>query len=418
MNPRDQSLNKQLIGDSFFYLLTKIIPGLAGLLSVIVFLRWVGPDGYGQLTLILSFIMAVGALSAGWLNQSVLRYCSQDENKEEFSPAIFNGLLISILIGFIILLFSSQFLLEMDFLSFIISFIALASIILFRLKTVHHQANLNPKYVTRITAIQSILGFMIPLTILINVNHYLGILSGLALAYLFTSYRYLIGLNKSKIKTIFSPNILLKKYIDFGLPLSFRIALGLFIPFIDRWLIMFFYSESITGLYAGYSEIILRVFSIILFPITLAIHPRVTKLWNDDKKRESLALVRKGIWIQSGIFLLSFIIFYVFESQFFELSLFLIPDLNSDFKSLGIPLLIAGSLWQVSLLIHKPLELKENPIKMVWAIVFALAVAIIGNGIFLPKLGVIATAYSSIASASVYILMIIFFMMKANQFNK
>jgi O-antigen/teichoic acid export membrane protein len=171
-------------------------------------------------------------------------------------------------------------------------------------------------------------------------------------------------------------------------------------------------------LYAGYSEIILRVFSIILFPITLAIHPRVTKLWNDDKKRESLALVRKGIWIQSGIFLLSFIIFYVFESQFFELSLFLIPDLNSDFKSLGIPLLISGFLWQVSLLIHKPLELKENPIKMVWAIVFALAVAIIGNGIFLPKLGVIATAYSSIASASVYILMIIFFMMKANQFNK
>jgi len=80
--------------------------------------------------------------------------------------------------------------------------------------------------------------------------------------------------------------------------------------------------------------------------------------------------------------------------------------------------LFAGFLWQVSLLLHKPLELKEKPIKMVWAIVFALGIAIVGNGIFLPKLGVIATAYSSIASASVYILMIIFFMMKENRFNK
>jgi len=418
MNPQEQLLNKQLIGDSFFYLLTKIVPGLFGLISVIVFMRWVGADGYGQLTLILSFVMATGALSAGWLNQSVLRYFSQDEKKEEFSPAIFNGLLISILIGFIILILASQFLFELDLLSFIISYFAFAAIILFRLKTVHHQADLNPKYVTRITVIQSILGLLIPLIILININHYLGILSGLALAYLFTSYRYLIGLNITKIKSIFSPNILLKKYIHFGLPLSLRISLGLFIPFIDRWLIMFFYGETITGLYAGYSEIILRVFSIILFPITLAIHPRVTKLWNDGKKRESLTLVRMGIWIQSGIFFLSFIVFYVFEPQFFKLSQYLIPNLDSEFRSLGIPLLFAGFLWQVSLLLHKPLELKEKPIKMVWAIVFALGIAIVGNGIFLPKLGVIATAYSSIASASVYILMIIFFMMKENRFNK
>ena len=89
MNPQTLSLYKQLFGDSYLYFLTKIIPGITGLLSVIVFMRWVGPDGYGQFTLLLSFVMATGALSSGWLNQALLRYFSQDENKVEFPKIIF-----------------------------------------------------------------------------------------------------------------------------------------------------------------------------------------------------------------------------------------------------------------------------------------------------------------------------------------
>jgi O-antigen/teichoic acid export membrane protein len=176
---------------------------------------------------------------------------------------------------------------------------------------------------------------------------------------------------------------------------------------------MFFLNESITGLYAGYSEIIIKVFSIILFPITLAIHPRVTKLWNEGERKKSIQLVKKGIGIQSGIFLLAFVIFILFEKQFFNLSLILIPELSSEFLSLGIPIFISGFLWQISLLVHKPLELTEKPLKMVWAIIAALVVAVVGNIIFLPRIGVIATAYSSIASASVYIIIIILFV-----FNK
>ena len=167
MNPRKQSLYRQLIGDSFFYLLTKIIPGITGLLSVIVFIRWVGPDGYGQFTLLLSFIMAAGALSSGWLNQAILRYFSQDENKGEFPVAIFRGILISFLLGFIILLVGFQFFLDLDIIAFVIAYISLISIILFRLRSVLLQAGLKAKKVTQITAVQAILGLIIPLIFLI-----------------------------------------------------------------------------------------------------------------------------------------------------------------------------------------------------------------------------------------------------------
>ena len=418
MNPRKQSLYKQLIGDSFFYLLTKIIPGITGLLSIIVFIRWVGPDGYGQFTLLLSFIMAAGALSSGWLNQAILRYFSQDENKEEFPAAIFRGILISFLLGFIILLVGFQFFLDLDIIAFVIAYISLISIILFRIRSVLLQAGLKAKKVAQITAVQAILGLIIPLIFLIRINHYLAIIAGISLAYLLIGYKSIFSFIKFSTNSITSSNNVLSKYYNFGIPLSFRIFLGLFISFLDRWFITFFLNESITGLYAGYSEIIIKVFSIILFPITLAIHPRVTKLWNEGERKKSIQLVKKGIGIQSGIFLLAFVIFILFEKQFFNLSLILIPELSSEFLSLGIPIFISGFLWQISLLVHKPLELTEKPLKMVWAIIAALVVAVVGNIIFLPRIGVIATAYSSIASASVYIIIIILFVLNKRKLSE
>jgi len=418
MNPRKQSLYKQLIGDSFFYLLTKIIPGITGLLSIIVFIRWVGPDGYGQFTLLLSFIMAAGALSSGWLNQAILRYFSQDENKEEFPAAIFRGILISFLLGFIILLVGFQFFLDLDIIAFVIAYISFISIILFKLRSVLLQAGLKAKKVAQITAVQAILGLIIPLIFLIRINHYLAIIAGISLAYLLIGYKSIFSFIKFSTNSITSSNNVLSKYYNFGIPLSFRIFLGLFISFLDRWFITFFLNESITGLYAGYSEIIIKVFSIILFPITLAIHPRVTKLWNEGERKKSIQLVKKGIGIQSGIFLLAFVIFLLFEEQFFNLSLILIPELSSEFLSLGIPIFISGFLWQISLLVHKPLELTEKPLKMVWAIIAALVVAVVGNIIFLPRIGVIATAYSSIASASVYIIIIILFVLNKRKLSE
>jgi O-antigen/teichoic acid export membrane protein len=352
------------------------------------------------------------------LNQAILRYFSQDENKGEFPAAIFRGILISFLLGFIILLVGFQFFLDLDIIAFVIAYISLISIILFRIRSVLLQAGLKAKKVAQITAVQAILGLIIPLIFLIRINHYLAIIAGISLAYLLIGYKSIFSFNKFSTNSITSSNNVLSKYYNFGIPLSFRISLGLFISFLDRWFITFFLNESITGLYAGYSEIIIKVFSIILFPITLAIHPRVTKLWNEGERKKSIQLVKKGIGIQSGIFLLAFVIFILFEKQFFNLSLILIPELSSEFLSLGIPIFISGFLWQISLLVHKPLELTEKPLKMVWAIIAALVVAVVGNIIFLPRIGVIATAYSSIASASVYIIIIILFVLNKRKLSE
>ena len=65
-----------LIKDSFKYSVTKIIPGVMGLLAVIVFIRMIGAEEYGKYSVQLSFLMAYSAFTVGWLNQSTLRYYS------------------------------------------------------------------------------------------------------------------------------------------------------------------------------------------------------------------------------------------------------------------------------------------------------------------------------------------------------
>ena len=71
-----------------------------------------------------------------------------------------------------------------------------------------------------------------------------------------------------------------------------------------------------------------------------------------------------------------------------------------------LPIFIGGFLWQWSLLIHKPLELMEKTNYMLIFMVGAVAINIIGNILFLPKIGAIATAYTLIASALGYNLLV------------
>lgn len=417
MDLKTKSLYKQLIGDSFYYFLTKIIPGITGLLSVIFFVRHIGVDGYGKFSILYSFIMAVGALSSGWLNQGILRYYSLDGKKAKFSQNIFYGLTLSILISFIFLFLSNKLFLKLNYLSFGTAFLLLISIILFRLKTSLLQADLSAYKVSKVTAIQSLLGLLIPLIILLFIKNYLGILVGLSIAYIITGYNFLNINHTSYSFSINKNNKFLYKYYKFGIPTSLRISIGLLIPFIDRWLIMLFYDESLTGIYSSYSEIIIKVFAIMLFPITLAIHPLVNKFWNNGEKNTAFSILKKAIGIYFAIFIIAVFCLLAFDNSLFYLIQKLIPDITNNFKNLLVPIFISGFLWQLSLLIHKPLELAEKPINMVYAIVIALGFSFVGNIILIPKIGIISVAYNSVISSTVYILVVLFFIKTNKNIN-
>ena len=94
----------------------------------------------------------------------------------------------------------------------------------------------------------------------------------------------------------------------------------------------------------------------------------------------------------------------IFFEELSNSLLWLFSDLNPQYFHLLIPLLIGGFIWQFALLIHKPIELNKNTYLMLISIVIALIVNLIGNIVFLPRYGLIATAYTFILSGTVYVI--------------
>ena len=99
----------------------------------------------------------------------------------------------------------------------------------------------------------------------------------------------------------------------------------------------------------------------------------------------------------------------VYKDFFFYLIQIMIPELDNSMKEIMIPIFVGGFLWQLAILVHKPLEIEEKTLTMVVCIMFSVVTNLIGNIYFLPNYGIIATAYTMIISAIIYIIFSILF---------
>ena len=407
-----------LIKDSFKYSLTKIIPGVMGLLAVIIFIRMIGAEEYGKYSVQLSFLMASSAFTVGWLNQSTLRYYSKYKNDQQLPQIFFIGLVFSLLLGSLILVIGSLATVNnQKFPLTSIGLTLLLALCFFQFLSTVLRSQLRPNVVIIVTALQSILGLVLPLLLLwvLGPNHkYL--LLGLAGSYIALPLVFL-ALDLDRFK-IFWPiahdsrhhyKLILSKFFRYGFPLSLWFGISLSLPFLDRFFIEYFYSFEVTGIYASFTDLVIKIFSILVFPLTLAAHPRIMSAWNNNNQSVAFTIWRKALQYQLGIFIILMAVVIIFTDQIFSLLMVALPELNISYSYLLIPILIGGFLWQFALLCHKHLEMDQRTILMVVLMLSALCVNLIGNIVYLPHYGIIATAYTYMASAGVYIIAVIYF---------
>ena len=407
-----------LIKDSLKYSVTKIIPGVMGLIAVIVFIRMIGAEEYGKYSIQLSFLMAYSAFTVGWLNQSTLRYYSNYKNDQKLPQIFFIGLVFSLLMGSLILVISSLVIVNNQ--KFPLSSIGLAlflALCSFQFLSAVLRSQLRPNAIIVVTVLQSLLGIVLPLLLLwlLGLKHkYL--LLGLAGSYIALPLVLLtINIDLSKI---FSPiasggwyhhKLILSEFFRYGFPLSLWFGISLSLPFFDRYFIEYFYSLEITGIYASFTDLVIKIFSILLFPLTLAAHPRIMSSWNNNDQAGAIILWRQALQYQMVIFFILIGVLYLASGIIFDLIMLILPGLDLSYSFLLFPILVGGFLWQFALLCHKPLEMDQRTGLMVLLMLGALIINLLGNIIYLPLYGIIATAYTYIASASVYILSNIYF---------
>jgi len=400
-----------LLKETFLYAVSKTVPGFAGLASVILFMRIIGAEQYGQYSFLLSQWYLIVAIGFGWLNQAQLRYYSKDNTFDDYKAGQIRAFAYSGLISVIV--FSVLSILQPRSIQLWgISIISIISIGGFNYIKTFFQAKLEPKKVIWLTLGQSILALSIPLGLyfLFQKNSF-SILMGVGISFLLMTI--IFGLKKKVMKHFITDvskptktgKIRVKKWFFYGGPLSIWFAAGLAFPFLDRFFINLYLPGETLGVYAGIQELLTRIFSITIFPLTLALHPRIMNLWNDSKIREAIQTIRWGIGVILGLAIVLCIVIWLFDTIIFNILTIAIPQINSQYKSLLLPLLSAGFLWQFSFLAHKMLELKEKTHIMVMFLLFSLLINIVGNSVFIPRMGVQATANTAFISALAYCLL-------------
>ena len=399
-----------LITDSLKYSLTKVLPGIMGLISVILIIKIIGTGEYGKYSILYSFVLTLTAFCGGWLNQALLRYYpGNNDNKIIENQAIF-GLLISVVFGILILL--GVYIIKGDIFFqytniFLVIFFFIA-VLLYQFQISIYRSQIRPNMVILVSSIQSILSLIVPLFFIYFFDSEVKyIILGLTIAYIVPTIKNLFFKTFS-IQKLFQfkeiSNPLLFELFKFGWPLSIWLTISLALQFFDRFFINYYFDYNLTGIFAGFYDLVVRIYSILIFPITMAVHPRMMSLWNKSIYSDAISILKIAMLIQFLIFSCICIIVNLFFEQISYILLWIFSDLNPEYFHLLIPLLVGGFIWQFALLIHKPIELNKNTYLMLISIVIALIVNLIGNIVFLPRYGLIATAYTFILSGTVYII--------------
>ena len=174
----------------------------------------------------------------------------------------------------------------------------------------------------------------------------------------------------------------------------------------DRYFIQRSSGYSDAGVYASMYDVIVRSFSLLFMPITMAVHPLVMNRWNAADGRQALGAIRSGVKYQFLMFLPIVVCLVAVAPWVPRL---ILGKVNLQAAGIVLPLAVGGFLWQVCLLAHKPLEILCQTKRMLAGILAALAINVAGNWLLVPRYGYAASAYLTVASSAAYLLLLFVF---------
>ena len=411
------NFRRRLVQDTFNYFLSKVVPGLMGFLSVLVFVRLVGVEQYGRYALVFAFVMASVSGLAGWLSQGILRFQSQwrePVEAENFLRSAVMGTILSVAVGEIVLAIAIPAFGVQRGWPLLISLAFFGVLLVYTVTRARFQASLRSATVLRFETVRSIGGFVIPV-VLIWITHsrdYLLLLLGLALGYLLPLFGPIFSRTKTHVVSAHAwrtrwlggeEKRILRQVWGYGWPVALWLLCQQGLVVSDRYFIQRFLGYSAAGVYSSMYDTIVRSFSLIFVPITLAVHPLVMNRWNKGERSDALLVISTAFRYQ---LLLSVPVCATLYFLAPTVSRLILGREVPEATTVVLPLALGGILWQLAGLAHKPLEILCQTRRMLLAIFASIFINVAGNIIFIPRFGYRAPACLTVASSLAYLLML------------
>jgi O-antigen/teichoic acid export membrane protein len=388
--------------DLLIYYAGKAFPSLANVLIIVLGIRWLGEAGYGAFNLIFNAALVIASFCMGWLQQSALRYVpGQPDGGKSLSSQYagfgqWSALFALFMTGGFCLLYFKLSLLDALTAGLFAAVWTLLSV---------HLTLLQSRFAAMSFALTESAYNLLIVTILATMLT-IGLSASPRIFFLIFCISASITLLVAAFRQRWSIQSMsihpqtLKHAFQFGFPLTIWLLISNLFNIADRYMISYYLGDAQTGMYASVYDLIYKLAALGCFPILLSRHPSIAAAWNNNAIANVTRIIRQSLLLEVGV-LIGMLLGGIFLGKWL-IQYFLKIDVP-DFYMLSIPLILSSVLWQMALLIHKPMEMTLKTFRMIVYIFFSLALNCLLNVIFIPRFGPVAASFTTLISTLVYI---------------
>lgn len=390
------------------YLLARLIPAAVALLSAPVFLRLIGPGEFGTFSLVMAFLLLLGNTGATWVTQGILRYRTAVGADGEIHGVVRRatgitaaGVTLTGLVGVWGLGVGSLPLA-------LLAGAVLISHVHFSVAFAWSQSQGDPWRILRAEGVRALLQFGLPLTLLLGMGIrswpplLWGVLGGTVAAQLLlrSRVRPLAASGDQGANSESQRAIPLSRLWGYGAPLALWMGISILLNLSDRFLIDLLLSREDVGLYSAIYDVVYRGTGLLLAPVVLAAHPVIMNSWNQGDMTVAHHTIRNAGLLMTGLGAILLVVWVTMADPVVAL---ITGSGAAHLSGLVWPVAAGAVAWQLAMVGHKPLELRERTGLMVILVSVALAANVVSNLILLPRIGLVGAAWSTLLGGLLYL---------------
>lgn len=395
--------------DTLKYVPVKILPAIAGLLSVYILTENFSKENYIDYTFLISSILLVGQLFNGWLNSTIIYFfpnCKTFQEEYQFVNDFFSIQLVFQFLGFCVLfsviyaglgeikisLFASLLFLVQGSIVFISSIL---------------QSKRKIKAQVLSTMIQAILHIISLILMVYFFKDNLVVYLILYIISFIVSLLILLSIHKEngyRFRFNIVDKAIVNKVLQYGLPICIWIFSVQFYSTGDRILFKFLNINENVVNYIAFKDLAIGLSGFISMPLLLASHPIIMNMVIKEKDfKGAVFIIERNINILLMLFLPCILVVYFYGEYLIGLVLGE-KYLLSPIMMVMILLTVLASC--ISIYLQKGLEVGFKTKEMLYVALFVVLFSMLSNLVFIPLYGAYASIIIGFLSQLLYCFLI------------
>ncbi len=405
---------KKLMKQSGQYLMGNIAAYLAGFISLPILTRLLSVDSFGLLSLIISTLFILVAISKYGLQHAGVRFYEEyrkDESRlpEFYSTLFWGSLTLAVLTsGLLAILWeiAARFdqSLYRGWLVWIIAGLVVMDIMIIRI-TNFMQIEQRVNHYNLIIIIKRYGNLFLGIPFLIFVSQtadwfLFGMLLSAVSAFLIGTFLFVA---RERIAPRHFSGKFLRESLRFGVPLQFMEISNLLIKFSDRYLLQFMIGLSAVGIYALGNSLSMYVMEMLFMPVTYAVFPLLMKTYHQKGLAEAEGFIST---VANYLVLLAIPIVVGFSVIREDVVVTLASEKFLDSSTI-IPLMVSGTiLWGFCQLFGAGLHVAKQTGTFAKVVFAGALINIFLNLLLIPKYSYFGAALTTLITYSILLVLI------------